>query len=44
MSAGHEHVSGDRILVHAHHAAGAPRSPALTDVIQDVEDILIGQA
>src|SRR4051812_40466821 len=44
MSARHEHVSGDRILVHAHHAAGAPRSTALADVIQHVEDLLIGQA
>jgi len=44
MSTGQDHVPGHRILVHADHPAGCPCPAALTDVVQDVEDRLVGQA
>src|SRR5512135_1995601 len=44
MGTGQEHITGHRILVHADHAAGAQRPTALADVVQDVENLRVGQA
>ena len=37
-------VPGDRILVHPHQAAGAPRTAPLADVVQHVQGLRVGQA
>lgn len=44
MAAGQGDVTCDRVLIDMDHAAGGPGPTALADVVQDVADLLIGQA
>ena len=37
-------VPGDRILVHAHQAAGTPCAASFADVVQHVQGLRVGQA
>ena len=44
MSPGQGDVAGDGVLVHADQAAGGPRPTALSDMVQDIVGLRIGQA
>jgi hypothetical protein len=44
MGSGQSEVAGDGILIHLDQAAGGPRPTALAEVIQHVEDCLVGQS
>jgi hypothetical protein len=44
MGPGQGDIASDRVLIDSHHAAGSPRTAALADVAQDIEDLLMGQA
>ncbi len=44
MGTGQGDVPGDRILVHAHQAAGAPRTASFADVVQHVQGFRVGQS